>query len=64
MQTKVGAAVRELMTTAQAAAALHRQPRTLNKWAFTKTGPVQPICVHGRLLWPSDEIAALTQGGR
>jgi hypothetical protein len=64
MENQAGAAVRALMTTAQAAAALHRQPRTLNKWAFTKTGPVQPIRVHGRLLWPSDEIAALTNGGQ
>ena len=64
MQTQAIAVVRALMTTAQAAAALKRQPRTLNKWAFTKTGPVQPIRVHGRLLWPSDEIAALTQGAQ
>jgi hypothetical protein len=64
MENQVSAAVRAMMTTVQAAAALNRKPRTLNKWAFTKTGPVQPIRVHGRLLWPSDEIAALTQGGQ
>lgn len=64
MENQVGAAVRAMMTTAQAAAALKRQPRTLNKWAFTKTGPVQPIRIHGRLAWPSDEIAALLNGGQ
>lgn len=64
MTTIQSTTVRATMTTAQAAAALNRQPRTLNKWAFTKTGPVQPIRVHGRLLWPSDEIAALTQGAQ
>lgn len=64
MENQAGAVVRAMMTTAQAAAALKRQPRTLNKWAFTKTGPVQPIRIHGRLAWPSDEIAALLNGGQ
>lgn len=51
------------LTTAEAAAALNRKPQTLNKWAFTKTGPVQPIRVNGRLAWPADQIAALLTGG-
>jgi hypothetical protein len=51
------------LTTAEAAAALNRKPQTLNKWAFTKTGPVQPIRVNGRLAWPADRIAALLTGG-
>lgn len=51
------------LTTAEAAAVLNRKPQTLNKWAFTKTGPVQPIRVNGRLAWPADQIAALLTGG-
>ena len=51
------------LTTAQAAAALNRKPLTLNRWAFQKTGPVQPIRIHGRLAWPADQIAALLTGG-
>lgn len=56
--------VRETMTTAQAAAALNRKPLTLNRWAWTNTGPVQPLRIHGRLAWPSDEIAALLNGAQ
>jgi hypothetical protein len=52
------------MTTAQAAAALNRKPLTLNRWAWTNTGPVRPLRIHGRLAWPSDEIAALLNGGQ
>lgn len=50
------------LTTAEAAAALNRKPQTLNKWAFTNTGPVQPIRINGRLAWPRDQIAALLGG--
>ena len=50
------------LTTAEAAAALNRKPQTLNKWAFTHSGPVQPIRIHGRLAWPRDQIAALLEG--
>lgn len=51
------------LTTAEAAKALNRKPATLNKWAFTKTGPVQPVRINGRLAWPADAIAALLTGG-
>lgn len=51
------------LTTAEAAAALNRKPQTLNKWAFTNNGPVQPIRINGRLAWPCDQIAALLNGG-
>lgn len=51
------------MTTAEAAVALNRKPQTLNKWAFTKRGPVQPIRINGRLAWPLDQIVALLNGG-
>jgi hypothetical protein len=56
--------IRPMLTTAQAAAALNRKPRTLNKWAVTKTGPIQPTRIHGRLAWPLDEIRALIDGGK
>lgn len=51
------------LTTEEAAAVLNRQPLTLNRWAFQKTGPIQPIRINGRLAWPADQIAALLQGG-
>lgn len=50
------------LTTAEAAAALNRKPQTLNKWAFMKNGPVQPLRINGRLAWPRDQIAALLNG--
>jgi hypothetical protein len=50
------------LTTAAAAAALNRKPRTLNKWASTGIGPVQPIRINGRLAWPATAIANLLQG--
>lgn len=50
------------LTTAAAAAALNRKPRTLNKWAFSRTGPVQPVRINGRLAWPADAIANLLRG--
>lgn len=52
----------ETLSTAAAAAALNRKPRTLNKWAFTRTGPVQPVRVNGRLAWPAAAIANLLRG--
>ena len=51
------------LTTAEAAAALNRKPQTLNKWAFTGQGPVQPVRINGRLAWPADKIAAILAGG-
>ncbi len=50
------------LTTAKAAAALNRKPQTLNKWAATNTGPVQPVRINRRLAWPAAEIAALLNG--
>lgn len=50
------------LTTAEAAVALNRKPRTLNKWAFARTGPVQPVRINGRLAWPADAIANLLRG--
>lgn len=64
MNLNQGAAVRATMTTAEAAAALNRKPKTLNKWAFTNTGPLQPIRINRRLAWPTEAIAALLNGGK
>jgi hypothetical protein len=58
------ATIRATMTTAEAAAALNRKPTTLTKWAWAGTGPIKPIRIYGRLAWPSDEIAALLNGGQ
>lgn len=52
----------ETLSTAAAAAALNRKPRTLNKWACTRTGPVQPVRINGRLAWPAQAIANLLRG--
>lgn len=57
------ASIPATLTTAEAAAALNRKPNTLNKWAFTKRGPVQPVRINGRLAWPAAAIAALLNGG-
>jgi hypothetical protein len=59
MSPKQAADLPATLTTAEAAQALNRQPKTLNKWAFTHTGPIQPLRINGRLAWPADQIAAL-----
>jgi hypothetical protein len=64
MQINEQAAFRATLTTAEAAAALNRKPQTLNKWAFTKTGPVQPVRINRRLAWPTEAIVALLNGGQ
>lgn len=45
--------------TARAAFYLCRKPQTLNKWAFTGKGAVQPVRINGRLAWPVAEIRRL-----
>jgi hypothetical protein len=52
------------MTTAEAAAALNRKPHTLNRWAWSNTGPLQPIRINRRLAWPTEAVAALLNGGQ
>lgn len=43
------------------AAAFHlcKKPQTLRKWACSKKGPIRPIRINGRLLWPVNEIRIL-----
>lgn len=63
MTSKTPAGLPATMTTAEAAAALNRKRATLNRWAFTRSGPIQPVRINGRLAWPLDQIAALLKGG-
>lgn len=55
--------LRKAVSTAVAAKALNRNPQTLRNWACTDTGPIKPLRIHGRLLWPVDELARLLNGG-
>ncbi|MCC8400956.1 DNA-binding protein [Paraburkholderia sp. MMS20-SJTN17] len=49
----------EILTTAEAARAINRQPQTLRKWACLGNGPLIPVRIHGRLGWKAADIAAL-----
>jgi hypothetical protein len=55
----LGAVTTPTVSTAEAAHYLNRQAQTLRIWACTKTGPIRPIRVHGRLAWPVAEIRKL-----
>lgn len=44
------------LSTADAAFHLSRAPQTLRVWASKSTGPIQPLRVHGLLLWPTAEL--------
>ena len=50
---------RPAVETAQAAYYLGRRPQTLRKWACRETGPLRPVRVHGRLMWPMRDIRRL-----
>lgn len=45
--------------TAAAAHYLTRRPQTLRGWACYENGPLRPLRVHGRLLWPVADIRKL-----
>jgi hypothetical protein len=53
---------RPAVTTNEAARLLCRRPQTLRRWACYEDGPIRPIRVHTRLLWPVDEIRRLLEG--
>jgi len=57
------AALPEIATTAQAAAALNRRPQTLRRWACLGDGPIRPLRIHGRLAWPMERIHELLSRG-
>ena len=50
---------RPAIPTDEAARLLGRRPQTLRKWACYGDGPICPIRVHGKLLWPVSEIRRL-----
>jgi hypothetical protein len=54
---------RDAITTEEAATYLSRKPQTLRKWAAYENGPIRPIRVNGRLMWPVANIEASQIGG-
>lgn len=55
--------LRQVVTTAEAAALLNREPQTLRKWACLENGPIRPIRINGRLAWDVADIKRLLNGG-
>jgi len=54
---------RPAIPTEDAARLLCRSPQTLRQWACYGDGPIRPIRVHRRLMWPVEEIRRLLNGG-
>lgn len=52
------------LTTAEAAKRLRLTIGTLRRWSSTKDGPLLPVRVGGRLLWPVHAIERLLSGER
>jgi len=50
---------RPAIPTKEAARLLCRRPQTLRKWACYGEGPIRPIRVQAKLLWPVAEIRRL-----
>lgn len=50
------------MTSAQVAQALNRQVKTVQRWAWTGKGPIQPLRINGRLAWREADLAAVLNG--
>lgn len=50
---------RAAVDTATAAYHLNRQPQTLRGWACREDGPLRPIRMHGRLMWPTAKLREL-----
>lgn len=59
----MSAALKQYLSTNEAAKALNRAPQTLRKWACSEEGPIRPIRIYGRLAWSVDDIVALQQRG-
>lgn len=47
------------LTTNEAAHHLNRSPQTLRLWACRENGPIRPIRINGRLLWPTADLRRL-----
>lgn len=54
----------EMLTTEEAAAALHKQTQTLRTWSSRGSGPISPVRLgrRGRLLWRKSDIIAILSG--
>lgn len=51
--------IRAAVDTETAAYHLGRAPQTLRVWACYENGPLRPLRVNGRLLWPTAELRKL-----
>lgn len=47
------------VSTNAAAHYLDRKPQTLRAWACLENGPIRPLRINGRLLWPTAELRKL-----
>jgi hypothetical protein len=63
MRVPLAHETRHAVDTATAAYYLNRSPQTLRIWACRESGPLRPVRVHGRLAWPTADIARV-MGGR
>ena len=45
--------------TGCAAFHLNREPQTLRGWACRENGPLRPLRINGRLMWPTAELRKL-----
>ena len=50
---------RAAVDTATAAYHLNRQPQTLRGWACLENGPLRPLRMNGRLMWPTARLREL-----
>jgi hypothetical protein len=50
---------RHAVPTEVAAYHLGRKPQTLRLWACNECGPIRPVRLYGRLLWPTAELKKL-----
>lgn len=53
---------RTAIPTREAAPHLGRATQTLRIWAMNDSGPIRPVRVNGRLLWPVESIRRLLAG--
>lgn len=54
--TPLAQETRLFLPTETAGLHLSRKPQTLREWACKGNGPIKPVRVNGRLLWPVGEI--------
>jgi len=50
---------RAAVDTACAAYHLNRKEQTLRGWACLENGPIRPLRMHGRLMWPTAKLREL-----